>query len=151
MPTEQNTTKKDSACAVVLNWVLNNVVYGCIPLASACIFKCLGGASIDLLKLTPDCLLVGFAISISAKAYIEERNEAEVSQKKKSNWGSIPFITCAICCILYAGLFGEFSAFDKLGEAESLKFVIVGLAFAILINIGVIWHLQAIHDKNEGN
>lgn len=151
MPEEHNLTKKDSTYAVVLNWVLYNAVYGCIPLMCACIFKYLGGASIDLLKLTPDCLLVGFAISISAKAYIEECNEKEISQKKKSNWGSIPFITCTICCILYSGLFGEFSAFDKLGEAGSLRFVIAGLVFAILINIGVIWHLQAIHDKNEGS
>lgn len=149
MPAEQIGTKKDSTFDVVLNWVLYNVVYACIPLMCACIFKYLGRASIDLLKLTPDCLLVGFAISISVKAYIEGCDETEISKKKKSNFEGIPFITCAICCLLYAGLFGEFSAFDKLGEAQNLWIVIGGLVLAILINIGVVWHLQSIHDKNK--
>lgn len=145
----QKETNRDTTCDVVLNWVIYNVVYSCIPLLAACIFRWVGHANIDLFKLTPDCLLVGFAISISSRAFIEERDGIEISQKKKSNWGSIPFITCTLCCLLYAGLFGEYSAFSALQETETLFVVIIGVAVAVFVNILAIWHLQAIHDKNQ--
>lgn len=151
MSGEQNVTKKDSTFDVVLNWVLCNVFYACIPLICACIFKFLGRASIDLLKLTPDCLLVGYAISISAKACIDGYDESDISKKKRNNFEVFTYITCAICCILYAGLFGEFSAFETIEDTTRLWFVIVGLVFVILVYIGIIWHLESIHNKNKGS
>lgn len=149
MPAEQIETKKDSTFDVVLNWVLCNVVYACIPLICACIFKFLGHASIDLLKLTPDCLLVGYAISISAKAYIEGYDETDISKKKRSNFEIITYIICAICCFLYTGLFGEFSAFEEIGDTKRLWFVIGGLILAIVGYIAIICYLESIHKKNS--
>ena len=142
--------KKNSTFMVVLNWVLDNVIYGCIPLMCACTFKVVGNANIDLLKLTPDCLLIGFAISISAKSYVEEFDEAIISRELKRILGAVPFMTCIVCCLLYSGLFGEFSAFPQLGESDSLWLIIRGLGIAILINIGVIYYLQSRHDKKTG-
>lgn len=147
MPKQQDSTGTDSVFMIILSWVIDNVVYGCIPLICACIFRFLGKANIDLLKITPDCLLVGFAISISAKSYIEEFDESAIPQKNRRVLGSIPFITCIICCILYAGLFGEFSVFNSKGDAERLKIVLYGLAFAIVMNIGDLYCLHKIREK----
>lgn len=149
MPQEQDTTKKGFGFMVILNWVIDNVVYGCIPLACACIFKFLGGANIDLLKLTPDCLLVGFAISISTKSYIEEFDAPSVYKNLRRILGAIPFLTCIICCLLYAGLFGEFSAFNNLGEADGLKFVLYGLGVAIALNIADVYFIQTFSRKRD--
>lgn len=149
MSQKQDTEKKDSILGATLNWTIDNVVYGCIPLACVCIFKFLGGANIEILKITPDCLLVGFAISISAKSYIEEFDESSISKNLRRIFGAIPFLTCIISCLLYGGLFGEYSVFNSLGEVDKLRFVLYGLGIAILLNIAVILLIQLISKKTD--
>lgn len=149
MPQKQDTGKTDSIFIRTLNWTIDNVFYGCIPLICTCIFKFLGGVNIDILKITPDCLLVGFAISISAKSYIEEFDESSISKSLRRSFGSIPFLTCIISCILYIGLFGEYSVFNNLGEVDRLGYVLSGLVVAILLNIAAIYLIQKICDKGD--